>query len=201
MYRQLVTFVKGMQEYDNPTGLAIGTGWDMMKLSFPIWMHPSRVDDYSSYDQVQRKEVLTALFEAWLDKSMEFTPQQYWGRGIGGPTATVKTSGTNYSGNEGDRLWFTISSLKDLGINAALINKAADFGQSIWQGTSWTPLKIDVNDVDDPIPTSIIKRSMFHSIRNSLKPKNLSSVDLRATVTANLSKSRQKWSKHSLVSR
>ena len=171
--RHVQTTLKAYQNLDmrGPDGLgadrsADGDGWWFWHVT-PTWFYAadSRVRDHwtrlprelDAYEPGLRLRVFDALLATWLDKTESYGPED-WGRwpepAPGEPYASgpqkldpasyVPTAGDDI-GHEhfADQVYRLVPELRAEGVDGALLNRLADWGETMWPDGDWDAVRVD----------------------------------------------------------
>jgi hypothetical protein len=136
--RLTLLITKGMQESDNgikPT--TANTGWspeqfgDVSRLGdpgfAPVW---------AATQPAVKTSILQAMLGAWFDKTVQFTPQDYYNGGLANPLYIPQAYGVKF----GDRVWDMIPNFRKLGVDGALLNSVANWAVTVWPNANWAIL-------------------------------------------------------------
>lgn len=133
--RQTLYWTAGLQEWDRAT-LGSPAGFDPQKLPLSsVWVHPAKVGMWAGYTATEKKELLSNILAAWLDKAQQFTPSQYYAVGLA--TADYVPPPNQPDGPFGARLWYGVQAFKASGVD---VSRAQQWGATVLPKASWTPV-------------------------------------------------------------
>jgi hypothetical protein len=138
--RWAVNYAKGIQEWDKPI-LGGLEGWQPQQMPVSHFVHPTLGKIFLDLPAAERTALFTAFLGAFLDKSRQFTPAQWYAAGFQ-TAAYVPVTTNGYDANFGDRLWFLIAPFRAQGVSATLLNEVADFGKQLYPNALWETQKV-----------------------------------------------------------
>lgn len=138
---QTLWMIKAMQITDNGKGPEFGesaSGWHWRVADLSRLVHGDLQEGWSDLSWTARRDIYERLTRTWMDMVKGFAPSQFYVTGVASPTESISAAA---DGNFGQRMWYTIPRLRYYGVSQTLINELADWSQSVWRASNWTPLK------------------------------------------------------------
>jgi hypothetical protein len=121
-------------------------GWDFRE-TLPVALVGGTIDTSELTNQ-DKTQAFNAFIRAWLNKSKQFTPQQYW---TGAATSEGSNNGTKdyvpkpapypQEGAFPDQIMFMIQESRRQGVDGALLNEVCDWAKTVWPLGNWDSLK------------------------------------------------------------
>jgi hypothetical protein len=131
---------KAMQVHDNGLGPEIpyGAGWNTRNVgNVTLLVHPAYTEGWKETSSTERRQIVEALLTTWLEKNLQYTPQQWYAGKWASPNEVL--TGLP-DATMGDRIKYLIPRARELGVDPVLLQRIAAWARTIWPLEDWDAL-------------------------------------------------------------
>jgi hypothetical protein len=131
---------KAMQVSDNGLGpeTPYAAGWNTRNLAnVTLLVHPGFRFGWPDFSSTERRQLLEAFLTTWLEKNLQYTPQQWYDGQWARPDELLTS---NPDGRMGDKIKFLIPKARELGVDPLLLQRVAAWARTLWPNENWDAL-------------------------------------------------------------
>ena len=126
---------KGIQVWDNSTGLDAQTGWSPQnKADVSRLVHFSFLPMWEGTPADVSRSVMQTLLEKWFAVTDRYTKEQYYAVGYADPLYVPKPW---YSGPLGDKVLYMLPEFDKFGVSKPLLDRVRNWGAVVWPLGPW----------------------------------------------------------------